>query len=308
MLAANTYDIRYSVDGSGTWTEITGLTASPYAITGLAGCETYEVQMRSSCDGTTTTDWSASIVVVVPGCGVCTDIAYCQSIGGSTSDEWIDRVQVGDIDNLSGNNEGYAIFAEQGTEFVAGTAYPITLTPGYAGFQYLESWSVWIDFDLDGQFSDPAEKVFQVDPVAEGVTGELLVPLSAPLGASRMRVIMKFSSAVADGCEDDYDYGETEDYCVSITGPSGLAESGKGVAHLFPNPADNSITLALPADLGGRGMLEVFDNTGKVLLRQPLTSPRTLVDTARLAGGLYMYRVSNGQDAVARGTFEVAHD
>ncbi len=307
VLVAITYDVRYALEGTGVWTEVTGLTASPYAIAGLAGCNTYEVQMRSTCDGTTTTDWSSSSTVVVPGCGVCTDIAFCASAAEDATEEWIDRVQIGSIDNESGNNQGYAVFSDQATDLEVGAPYPVTLTPAFNGGPFNENWSVWIDFDLDGDFEVPGELVFEGEESQTVVTGDLLVPAGSPLGSTRMRVIMKFNNPVADGCEDAYSYGETEDYCVAIIASSGLAETGSGAGNVYPNPANGVLFLELPGSTG-KAMVEVLDNTGKSVLRQSIDQPRSQLNTSGMAEGLYLYRVThNGRD-LARGRFEVLRD
>lgn len=307
VLVAITYDVRYSLDGSGSWTEVTGLSVSPYAISGLEGCNTYEVQMRSTCDGTTTTDWSTSTSVVVPGCGVCTDLAFCPSVGANSTEEWIDRVQIGGIDNESGNNEGYAAFPGQATDLVVGMPYPIVLAPAFVGGPFNENWSVWIDFDLDGQFEAPGENVFLGVESDTVVTGNLIVPPGSPLGSARMRVIMKFDNPVVDGCENDYTYGETEDYCVTITAASGITDGFAGNAVLlFPNPADDGLFVESP--IPENATIDVLDNTGRTVLRQALNQPRTLVNTTGFSNGLYLFRVSDGQHELGRGKFEVVHD
>ncbi|HNK67494.1 MAG TPA: S8 family serine peptidase [Flavobacteriales bacterium] len=305
VLAANTYDIRYALAGTTDWTTVAGLSTSPYAITGLEGCNEYEVQMRTSCDGITTTDWSASTLVMVPGCGVCVDLAFCPSVSASTNDEWIDRVRIGAIDNTSGNNEGYALFATESTTLDIGTPTPVILTPGYDSDEYAEAWTIWLDLDLNGQFEAPGERVFQSDAVAGEVTGNLLVPETAPVGPTRMRVIMEYFSAAATGCENDYNYGETEDYCVTIAPASGLtAVEGHGTS-AYPNPADDAMTIALPG--AGRAVIEVLDNTGRMAMRTSADGPRAWVTTSNLAEGLYLYRVMVGGRETARGKFQVAH-
>jgi hypothetical protein len=40
------------------------------------------------------------------------------------------------------------------TPLTIGQTYPITLTPGYAGFAYDEYFTVWMDLDQDGDFRD----------------------------------------------------------------------------------------------------------------------------------------------------------
>jgi hypothetical protein len=40
-----------------------------------------------------------------------------------------------------------------------GAANSITLTPGYSGSAYNEYFRVWIDYNKDGDFTDPGELV-----------------------------------------------------------------------------------------------------------------------------------------------------
>jgi serine protease len=309
VLVAINYDLRYSIEGANDWTELTGLTGITQALTELTGCNTYEVQMRTICDGTAPTDWSTSVLVSVPGCGVCTDLAFCPSSSDDASSEWIDRVRINTIDNTSGSNDGYAAFPEQGTTLEVGTPYTVFLTPGFNGGPFGENFSVWIDLDLDGQFQGLSERVFVGTESQTEVTGDLVVPVGSPLISSRMRVIMKFDQPVSSGCEDGYGFGETEDYCVTIVGASGLDENASANgARFFPNPADNTITIDVPLTLGKPALLEVLDNAGKAVIHQNVSQQRPRLNITALANGLYFFRVSNGQGTIARGKFEVSHD
>ncbi len=308
MLVAVSYDVRYSIEGANDWIEVTGITSTAQALSGLDGCNTYEVQMRTTCDGTTTTDWGPSSIVVVPGCGACSDVAFCESAGENATEEWIDRVRIGTIDNTSGGNDGYAAFPEQGTTLEVGVPYPVILTPGFNGGPYNENWSVWIDLDLDGQFEVPGERVFLAEESTAEVTGDLVVPDGAPLGPSRMRVIMKFNNPVADGCEDGYGYGETEDYCVTIIGASGLSDRARtNGLHLFPNPVGSELFVEAVLN-GGQATMEVLDNTGKLVLRQNAGQGRITLNTTSFANGLYLLRLVREGREVSREKFEVAHD
>lgn len=306
VLVATGYEIQYAIQGSNDWTSVSAAT-SPVTINGLTGCNTYEVRMRSSCIGTPT-DWSPSVLVVVPGCGVCTDIVFCLGGGANATEEWIDRVRINTIDNTSGSDDGYAAFTDQGTTLEVGTAYPIILTPGFNGGPFNENWSVWIDLDLNGQFEAPGERVFAGDESQAEVTGDLIVPVGSQLGGSRMRVMMKFNNPVADGCEDQFAYGETEDYCVTLVGASGLADNP--VTHgvkFFPNPANTELFIDLPLG-GASSVIEVLDNTGRLVLRRNVGQGRVNLSTSALMNGLYLFRVLSGGREVSRNTFEVAHD
>lgn len=303
VLAGTSYDIRYCVEGTGNWTVITGITGLGSTIDGLQGCTTYEVQARTSCLGGLA-EWGTSTVVNTPGCGQCVDGGFCPSAGADSGSEWIDRIVLNTIDNTSGNNDGYAAFTDQGTTLIAGQSYAVTLDPGFSFFPYQENWSIWIDLDNNGQFEAPAELIYAPAESANTINGTLTIPATAAPGASRLRVIMKFQNPVADGCEDDYDYGETEDYCVTIEAANSMAETPSSVVAAYPNPADDMIRIALGSD---NGPLFVMDNTGRTVLRTAYNGGMAIVPTAGLAEGRYTFLAVTPDGGRMRGSFLVVH-
>ena len=65
LVGATNYDLRWKPTASGTWTVLTGLTASPYALTGLVQDTPYEYQVRSNC-GAQQSGWSPATVFTTP--------------------------------------------------------------------------------------------------------------------------------------------------------------------------------------------------------------------------------------------------
>jgi hypothetical protein len=307
VLVASNYVLRYSVQGTGAWTEVAGLPDNSTTLNGLQGCTVYEVQMRSTCVGSLS-DWGPSTVINTPGCGQCQDGNYCPSVSADASTEWIDRVILNSIDNSSGNNDGYASFTDQGTLLSSGQAYPLTLTPGYSAFNYTEYFTVWIDLDGDGAFENPSELIFDAGNAVNGtLTGTLTVPVGSPTGPTRMRVVMKYNTAPADGCTDGYDYGETEDYCVTLEGPNAIEDLSGVSIHLYPNPAAQQITFDI-AGPAASDVVEVLDNTGRVLMRQAVRNGRAVVTTNTMANGSYLFRVLSAEGQGVRGKFQVQRD
>ncbi len=308
VLVASNYVLRYSIEGTGAWTEVSGLPDNSTTLNGLQGCTVYEVQMRSTCVGSLS-DWGPSTVFNTPGCGQCQDGNYCPSTSDDASTEWIERVILNSIDNTSGNNDGYAAFTDQGTLLTLGQDYPLTLTPGYSGFNYAEYFTVWIDLDGDGAFELPAERIFDAGNSVNGtLTGSLTVPTGSPAGPMRMRVIMKYNTAPDDGCTDGYDYGETEDYCVTLQAANAMDELSRGGIRLYPNPAVAHITLDLTGSPTTSGVVEVLDNTGRLLMRELLWNGRALLPTLHLANGSYPFHILSGGSRMYGGTFQVQHD
>lgn len=306
VLVAASYDLRYAPSGTTNWTTLTGLTGTSTVLTGLDSCTAYDVQMTSSCNGNAA-PWGATFSFTTPGCGLCIDNTYCPSEGADASTEWIGNVTIGTINNTSGTDDGYGDYTAQGTTLTIGQAYPISLDPEFAFFPYNEWFRVYIDIDHDGQFL-ASDLVFDSGSLSSNtVTGQLTVPLGALPGSTRMRVVMKYNGAPLDGCENNYDYGETEDYCVTLTGSVGIGELGDAGLSVFPNPADDRLQFTISEAAGMSGLqVDLLDNSGRLVQRSALGSTAT-VSTAALMDGLYMYRLHRNGDELARGRFVVLH-
>ncbi|WP_164914120.1 M43 family zinc metalloprotease [Aquimarina sediminis] len=149
-------------------------------------------------------------------CAPCVVISYCNSNGRSTVDEYISRVQLGTIDKTSvGESSGYADFTAESTILSKGNPNTITITPTWRATVYSEGYSVWIDYNQDGDFMDAGEQVWsKVASKATSVSGDFIVPSEAKNGNTRMRVSMKYNG-IPSSCES-FSYGEVEDYTVSI--------------------------------------------------------------------------------------------
>jgi hypothetical protein len=125
-----------------------------------------------------------------------------------------------DLDKTSGNNNGYADYRSSIASLMPGQSVSYTLTPegnnSFFGAQTMR-WSVWIDFNRDGDFGDSGELI--VGPTGSSstaVSGSFTVPLDASLGASRMRIAMRRSSTGQTSPTGSFPYGEVEDYSVLI--------------------------------------------------------------------------------------------
>lgn len=140
--------------------------------------------------------------------------SYCASASTNINDEYIGRVQLNTIDNASGG-QFYTDFTNISTDLSKNTQYTITVTPTWTGTVYSEGYSVWIDYNGDGDFGDSGEQVWtQAATQTSPVSGSFTVPASASDGATRMRVSMKYNG-IPTSCET-FTYGEVEDYTINI--------------------------------------------------------------------------------------------
>lgn len=138
--------------------------------------------------------------------------AYCDASGGC--DEYIERVQLAEIDNSSAC-EGYGDFTDQIAILQLGVGYPITITIGNS---YSSDYGgVWIDWNQDWDFTDPGEQIALDVYNGNGpYTGTITVPDGAAAGQTRMRVRLSYASA--PGPCGTTSYGEAEDYTVNVGG------------------------------------------------------------------------------------------
>ncbi len=142
--------------------------------------------------------------------------SYCDSDGQDANYEHIANVTLNTINNTTGSNGGYGDFTNLSTDLEQGQSYNISLTPDFPGTIYDEYWMVWIDYNQDYVF-DANELAFDAGSLSSTtVTGSISIDANAPLGATRMRVQMKWDAAPTGPCES-FSYGEVEDYMVNIT-------------------------------------------------------------------------------------------
>ncbi|WP_411893900.1 immunoglobulin-like domain-containing protein [Winogradskyella sp. A2] len=205
------YDLRYREVGTSTWTteSVTGISSS---LSGLTALTQYEAQVRSTCTGGATSAYSGLVNFTT------TDVQlnYCNSASTNVNDEYISRVQLNTIDNSSGG-QFYSDFTSVSTTLTKGAQYTVSITPTWTGTTYNEGYSVWIDYNRDGDFIDAGEQVFTQAPTqATPVSGNFTVPASAVENSTRMRVTLSYNANV--GPCDSFTYGEVEDYTIIIEG------------------------------------------------------------------------------------------
>jgi len=220
-------------------TQTTSLTASKY----------YRVSV--TCSGSTTI--STPLHVVVKPYTEC----YCKpaTTYGCADGDVVARVVLNTLDNTSGTgcpsdptpgNTTYVAFGEgPGYSDYTGSTNPAHTTTLQAGAsynlsvyiaRYSEAVAAWIDYNDNGIFEE-SEKVGSAIAIGSGVTGQIspatTFPISLacnpPVGVHRMRLRIMYNyilgsvtaaTAAQVGPCNATDYGETEDYLVTITEPA----------------------------------------------------------------------------------------
>jgi hypothetical protein len=144
---------------------------------------------------------------------------YCvpSYITGTTDGDYISKVSLGSINNITGPSISpyYTNYPALSTNLNRGGYYNITLRAG----SYTDNdIAAWIDFDDNGTF-DLNEKLGEAEGLGstpDEAVFTFAVPLNTPLGILRLRVVEAYDGAPGMDACGAYDYGETEDYTVTI--------------------------------------------------------------------------------------------
>lgn len=135
-------------------------------------------------------------------------------------DDFYTTGAITNISNLntgcSDDSSGYYYFSGLTVSANQGSSFTVNLQ---SGNEYAQGYTIWIDWNRDGDFADADETVFSsAAPTTALVTGTINIPATAPLGTTRLRV-RAFYNDVPDAnmyC-DLWNEGETEDYNIQVT-------------------------------------------------------------------------------------------
>ncbi len=160
----------------------------------------------------TATDNSSETTTSVVYSYTVTELSYCEASGGC--DEYISRVLVGDIDNISNSCLSYHDYTDFSTDMQLESNYTITVSNGEDYSK--DQCGIWVDWDQDLSFDDPSEEITVSGSPGRGpYTATITPPPGAELGNTRLRIRITYTGAV--GPCGTTTYGEVEDYTINVT-------------------------------------------------------------------------------------------
>ena len=296
VLAATSYNVRWRPVGGGAWMEMNNV-VNTSAVIDIDACTQYEVQVATNCAGNVTTDFSASVTFTSSGCGACVDMSYCASAADNADDDWIDQVEFNTIDNESGSDDGYGDYTNMTTNVEPGSTHTLTVTPDYDFFTALSvTTRAWIDWDQNGDFDNDELVLGPVNEVADvPVSAQVTVPNDAVLGATRMRIKVTEGSN-GNPCQPSFNYGEVEDYCVTVVddtvNPS-VAENAELVFGLRPNPTSDLFTLRVNG-VNESYRVTITDLQGRTLMiHDQFSNTEARINVSSFATGTYLVKVQD---------------
>lgn len=227
-------------------------------------------------------------------------ITYCSTQGNNVNYEWIDLVQINEINNSTGSNGGYADFTNMVANVTLGATETINFSCGFNSSSYTEYWHVWIDWDHSGTFDSDEEMVTGSSSSANTLTADFTVPSDALLGNTRMRVTMKYNAA-ATSCET-FSYGEVEDYTINVGVQGAMARSQSTGTKLgneaptslviYPNPANDYVNVHVT---NGNiiGIINIYDINGSLMKVSELEGNVEEINISDLPRGTYLISVED---------------
>jgi chitodextrinase len=271
------------------------VTTTSYTVTGLTAATAYTFSVKAK-DAAGNVSASSNTVNVTTSSVVLT---YCTSQGNNTNDERIGRVAIGSINNASTGTAGYENFTSLSTNAGRSSSQTITITPTWTGSVYSEGYAVFIDYNQNGLFTDAGETVWtKTASTTTPVSGSFTIPATATLGATRMRVSMKYNG-VPTSCEA-FSYGQVEDYTINITAAAREDESSESITvntiKLYPNPTTSILNVTSVSE---EATFKVYNVMGQTILDGKIMNGT--IDVSRLTNGNYIMEISdNGTSTTKR--------
>ncbi len=195
-------------------TQVAGPAAGSSFATGSTTTITYDAV--DGCGNTATCSFD---VTVEAG----SNNTLCTSGGAESTYHYINSCTFGNLNNVSGDDGGYGDYTNICETIEPSQVVPLQLCPAFGGQKpHVMYWSVWIDFNQDGDFYDNYEFV-AYGAGSQCLNGNVTIPPNVLNGYCTMRVSCKLGGYATDPCEA-YLYGETEDYCIQVINGSILLD------------------------------------------------------------------------------------
>jgi len=284
-------------------------TTNAYNVTDLEGDTVYywRVKAVNNCNEGSFSS-SFSFTTEVP--------SYCASTftDESGGTEHITNVTFNTINNNSENDivDGYEDFTSVSTAIKREDTHQISITLDTGGYQ--DHVYVFIDWNQDFVFNKTTERYdLGTKNDADGQTSttnldtatlSIEVPLAARLGETRMRVLIEYedpNDGFGDGaCDADHltEWGETEDYTITVDDTASAEEVSFEGFNVFPNPTKGAFTLNLKLADTAKILVQLYDVRGRLIDEKKYDNTTAnfseRIFFKKASAGLYLLKVSNG--------------
>ncbi|MDX1684359.1 MAG: HYR domain-containing protein [Saprospiraceae bacterium] len=243
---------------------------------------------------------------------------YCRVLGFSSNENWIEKFELANINNRTGDDGGYGNYVNQCAEILSPSTEEVCIDIGYDGAPRNIFWKIWIDYNKDGDFLDKGEEI-----VAEFGQRRICTDIDFPDNIN-VRTQMRVGIAYNEwprSCRT-VGSGEYEDYCIIIEdGTARLRASEdrnadrdmpqqvqiKGELTILPNPAWDEITILASSDTPEELILvNIYGQTVKEVEWPQNSTNKLKLNIRDLASGQYLVRSKYADGKVDITSFIVA--
>jgi hypothetical protein len=88
---------------------------------------------------------------------------------------------------------------------------------------------------------------------------------------------------------------------ITCTTSTGIDELSGTSVNVYPNPNSGILNIAVSSELASGATVQIYDALGKVVIAQSLSAEHTIVNTAALSNGVYIFKVMKGEQPVKIG-------
>jgi subtilisin family serine protease len=212
--AAINYTLEFREVFDMEWTQIS-TQENAYLFSDINTCNGYEFRISTNCSTE-----ALPFTFVYNGnvnCGQCSNAAYCDIPLLDNTFEYIESVSVNDMTFTSGSDlRGYGNrIGASNVILTQGSTADVSIVPGFVQGSFTEYMAIYVDWNQNEVF-ESSEKAFAPASSSGTVTGEVMVPMDALPGLTRARVILSYDDITGACISDGLEFGEVEDYCVTI--------------------------------------------------------------------------------------------
>ena len=280
VASADSFRVEYKLRTARDWKELL-VGQNSALLRDLDTCSAYDIRVQSICETADTSQFSSTIGLT-GGCSTCTEAEYCDSRAYDASKFWIDSISFGNLFMKTGSNGGYLAYTTQRLILERGREYRLSVKPAFARDTCPLQIRGWLDLDLDGTFNDSTD--FILDAVSmdgRGVTTSVDLADTLDLDITRLRLTLAPwdpEDTIGVLPCDTFNFGEVEDYCVTIDDVCPRAENLDTVS-----VSETNAVITWDVNRKAIGFLYQYRELGESEWNEPMLTMDTIVQVGDLS-------------------------
>jgi hypothetical protein len=271
------YTYEYKISTATTWTVVPQVMGNTFQMTGLTPAKTYNVRIRTNCNGMTSAYSATKNFTTLAVCAGDTEsnntaatfkvtlksgTAVNGKIGTSTDVDWYKFANTSSAKNIR-----------------------VTLT------------NLPADYNVELYFGTTA---LVASSVNVGLLNEEIKYNNGQVGTYYIKVVGVNASFDNNNCYRLLAQNSSAAYRLGSTGMSDIALPVEKELLVFPNPSNHEVTLVLPFGENSKGILSIFDLTGQMVSSESVVSNESMLslkkDIFDYKPGVYFVTFKSGSD------------